>query len=76
MAPEGSESHIDIGAIARVLQSLAREFKRLKQLKDFQTPIRKNIESAQKFVEEFQDNLDEMLDELSGLVAAAEEATE
>jgi methyl-accepting chemotaxis protein len=56
--------------------ALAREFKRLKQLKDYHTPIRKNIESAQKFVEEFQDNLDEMLDELSELVAAAEEETD
>jgi hypothetical protein len=73
IAPEDSESTIDIEAIDRVIQNLAREFKRLKQLKDFHTPIRKNIESAQKFVEEFQDNLDEMLDELSELVAAAEE---
>ena len=76
IAPEDSESTIDIEAIDRVIQNLAREFKRLKQLKDFHTPIRKNIESAQKFVEEFQDNLDEMLDELSELVAAAEEETE
>ena len=73
IAPEDSEASIDIEAIDRVIQNLAREFKRLKQLKDFHTPIRKNIESAQKFVEEFQDNLDEMLDELSELVAAAEE---
>lgn len=75
-APEDSEASIDIEAIDRVIQNLAREFKRLKQLKDFHTPIRKNIESAQKFVEEFQDNLDEMLDELSELVAAAEEDSE
>ena len=76
IAPEDSEASIDIEAIDRVIQNLAREFKRLKQLKDFHTPIRKNIESAQKFVEEFQDNLDEMLDELSELVAAAEEDSE
>ena len=76
IAPEDSESTIDVEAIDRVIQNLAREFKRLKQLKDYHTPIRKNIESAQKFVEEFQDNLDEMLDELSELVAAAEEETE
>lgn len=76
IAPEDSEASIDIEAVDRVIQNLAREFKRLKQLKDFHTPIRKNIESAQKFVEEFQDNLDEMLDELSELVAAAEEDSE
>ena len=76
IAPEDSESTIDIEAIDRVIQNLAREFKRLKQLKDFHTPIRKNIDSAIKFVEEFQDNLDEMLDELSDLVSAAEEEEE
>jgi hypothetical protein len=76
IAREDVESSIDIEAINRVIQNLAREFKRLKQLKDYHTPIRKNIESAQKFVEEFQDNLDEMLDELSELIAAAEEDEE
>jgi hypothetical protein len=47
IAPEDSEATIDIEAIDRVIQNLAREFKRLKQLKDYHTPIRKNIESAQ-----------------------------
>ncbi len=36
IAPEDSESTIDIEAIDRVIQNLAREFKRLKQLKDYQ----------------------------------------
>lgn len=76
LAAEDSEASIDIEAIDRVIQNLAREFKRLKQLKDSHTAIRKNVESAQTFVDDFQGNLDEMLDELRELVAAAEEETE
>jgi hypothetical protein len=76
IAPEDSESTIDIEAIDRVIQNLAREFKRLKQLKDMHSPIRKNIELAVKFVEDFEGNLDGMLDELSDLISAAEEEEE
>jgi hypothetical protein len=73
IAPEDSESTIDVEAIDRVIQNLAREFKRLKQLKDMHSPIRKNIELAVKFVEDFEGNLDGMLDELSDLISAVEE---
>ena len=37
------------------------------------SPIRKNIELAVKFVEDFEGNLDGMLDELSDLISAVEE---
>lgn len=65
-APDDAE--YDVEAIERVINNLEREFSTLKQLKDAHTPIRKNIEKAQLFVEEFEEQIDEMLEELRTLI--------
>ena len=69
-APDDAE--YDVEAIERVINNLEREFGTLKQLKDAHTPIRKNIEKAQLFVEEFEGQIDEMLEELRGLITPSE----
>lgn len=69
-APDDAE--YDVEAIERVINNLEREFGTLKQLKDAHTPIRKNIEKAQLFVEEFEGQIDEMLEELRALITPSE----
>jgi phage shock protein A len=69
-APDDAE--YDVEAIERVINNLEREFSTLKQLKDAHTPIRKNIEKAQLFVEEFEEQIDEMLEELRTLITPSD----
>jgi len=69
-APDDTE--YDVEAIERVVNNLKREFSTLKQLKDAHTPIRKNIEKAQLFVEEFEGQIDELLKELRTLITPSD----
>ena len=71
-APEDVE--FDTEAIERVINNLEREFSTLKQLKDAHTPIRKNIEKAEAFVIEFEEQIDELLEELRDLITPSEDA--
>ena len=64
----------DTEAIERVINNLEREFSTLKQLKDAHTPIRKNIEKAEAFVVEFEEQIDELLEELRDLITPSEDA--
>lgn len=69
-APDDAE--YDVEAIERVINNLEREFSTLKQLKDAHTPIRKNIEKAEKFVEDFEEQIDELLEELRSLITPSD----
>jgi hypothetical protein len=62
------DSGFDFVAMGRVISALQREFDGLANLKRLHTPIQKNIVAAQEWVEEFEANLDELIEELRGLM--------
>lgn len=70
IAPEDAE--YDVEAIERVINSLEREFNTLRQLKAAHTPIKENIEKAQKFVVDFEERINDMLSELQELVSPSD----
>lgn len=70
IAPEDAE--YDVEAIERVINSLEREFNTLRQLKAAHTPIKENIEKAQRFVDDFEENINKMLSELHKLVTPSD----
>jgi hypothetical protein len=59
---------LDFAAIERVIASLKREFDGIANLKRLHTPIETNILAAKKWVNEFEKNLDELIEELSALM--------
>ena len=69
-----ADTEYDVDAIERVINNLEREFRTLKQLKDAHTPIKNNIIKAQEYVEEFEENIDTMLEELRGLITPDNES--
>jgi len=69
-----ADTEYDVDATERVINNLEREFRTLKQLKDAHTPIKNNIIKAQEYVEEFEENIDTMLEELRGLITPDNES--
>jgi hypothetical protein len=67
------EGELDFAAIERVIASLQREFDGLANLKRLHTPIETNIAAAKKWVIEFEENLDELMDELRELMVVETE---
>ena len=74
LTPE--EGEYDVEAIERVLNALKREFDGLTHLKRLHTPIRTNIREAEEFVKILEGNLEELFDELRGLMSPSEEKDE
>ena len=70
---EQEEGELDFAAIERVIASLQREFDGLANLKRLHTPIETNILAAKKWVNEFEENLDELMDELRELMVVETE---
>ena len=70
---EQEEGELDFAAIERVIASLQREFDGLANLKRLHTPIETNILAAKKWVNDFEDNLDELMDELRELMTVEPE---
>jgi hypothetical protein len=69
---EQEEGQLDYVAIERVLAALQREFDGLSNLRRLHTPIKTNVLAAEKWVEGFEESLDELMDELRELMAAEE----
>ena len=67
------EGELDFAAIERVIASIQREFDGLANLKRLHTPIETNIAAAKKWVIEFEENLDELMDELRELMVVETE---
>ena len=67
------EGELDFAAIERVIASLQREFDGLANLKRLHTPIETNIAAAKKWVNEFEESLDELMDELRELMVVETE---
>lgn len=62
------ESHntgVDFEAVERILSAIRRESDGIATLKRYHTPIRENIKNADKWLESFEEKLDELLDELA-----------
>ena len=70
---EQEEGELDFAAIERVIASLQREFDGLANLKRLHTPIETNILAAKKWVNEFEETLDELMDELRELMVVETE---
>jgi hypothetical protein len=70
---EQEEGELDFAAIERVIASLQREFDGLANLKRLHTPIETNIAAAKKWVNEFEENLDELMEELRELMTVEPE---
>jgi hypothetical protein len=70
---EQEEGELDFAAIERVIASLQREFDGLANLKRLHTPIETNIAAAKKWVNEFEETLDELMDELRELMVVETE---
>jgi hypothetical protein len=70
---EQEEGELDFAAIERVIASLQREFDGLANLKRLHTPIETNILAAKKWVNEFEESLDELMDELRELMVVESE---
>ena len=70
---EQEEGELDFAAIERVIASLQREFDGLANLKRLHTPIETNILAAKKWVNEFEESLDELMDELRELMVVETE---
>ena len=70
---EQEEGELDFAAIERVISSLQREFDGLANLKRLHTPIETNILAAKKWVNEFEETLDELMDELRELMVVETE---
>jgi hypothetical protein len=62
----------DVEAIERVINNLVSEIGTLRQLKAAHTPIKENILKAQSFVENFEDKLNDFMDELRDLLSKSE----
>lgn len=69
---EQEEGQLDYVAIERVLAALQREFDGLSNLRRLHTPIKTNVLAAEKWVDSFEESLDELMDELRELMAAEE----
>jgi hypothetical protein len=69
---EQEEGQLDYVAIERVLAALQREFDGLSNLRRLHTPIKSNVLAAEKWVDSFEESLDELMDELRELMAAEE----
>ena len=67
------ESNFDFVAMERVINSLQREFDGLSNLKRLHTPIKTNILAAEKWVEDFEESLDGLMEELRELMETGEE---
>jgi len=67
-----SDGDIDFISIERVISALQREFDGLSNLKRIHTPIRTNIVAAEKWVNDFERNLDELMEELRNLMTVNE----
>lgn len=65
---EQEEGQLDYVAIERVLAALQREFDGLSNLRRLHTPIKTNILAAEKWVDSFEESLDELMDELRELM--------
>ena len=70
---EQEEGELDFAAIERVIASLQREFDGLANLKRLHTPIETNILAAKKWVNDFEENLDGLMDELRELMTVEPE---
>lgn len=68
------EGELDFAAIERVISSLQRELDGLANLRRIHTPIKKNIEAAEKWVDVFESSLDDLMDELRDLMARGDDA--
>jgi hypothetical protein len=62
----------DVEAIERVINNLVSEIGTLRQLKAAHTPIKENILKAQSFVENFEEKLNDFMDELRDLLSKSE----
>ena len=69
---EQEEGHLDYVAIERVLAALQREFDGLSNLRRLHTPIKTNVLAAEKWVDSFEESLDELMDELRELMTTEE----
>jgi hypothetical protein len=67
-----ADAEYDVEAIERVINNLVSEMGTLRQLKAAHTPIKENIAKAQAFVDQFEDNLKELMDELRDLISNSE----
>lgn len=70
---EQEEGSLDNVAIERVLAALQREFDGLSNLRRLHTPIRTNVLAAEKWVDSFEESLDELMDELRELMTVEPE---
>jgi hypothetical protein len=69
---EQEEGQLDYVAIERVLAALQREFDGLSNLRRLHTPIKTNVLAAEKWVDSFEESLDELMDELRELMTTEE----
>jgi hypothetical protein len=67
-----ADSEFDIVAMERVISALQREFDGLANLKRLHTPIKTNIEAAQRWVADFETSLDGLMEEMRDLMTSGE----